>query len=58
MSADEGISGIIASQAEHHAAPYSLTEDFVAVYRLHPLIPDLVQWTEDRLAGRPARSTC
>jgi len=23
-----------------------------------PLIPDLVQWTEDRLAGRPARSTC
>ncbi|MBO0699140.1 MAG: hypothetical protein J2P46_12155, partial [Zavarzinella sp.] len=42
ISANEGISGIIGSQAEHHAAPYSLTEDFVAVYRLHPLIPDLV----------------
>jgi pimeloyl-ACP methyl ester carboxylesterase/uncharacterized membrane protein HdeD (DUF308 family) len=23
-----------------------------------PLIPDLVQWTQDRLDGRPARSTC
>ena len=42
ISANEGISGIIGSQAEHHAAPYSLTEDFVAVYRLHPLIPDFV----------------
>jgi len=42
-SANEGISGIIGSQAEHHAAPYSLTEDFVAVYRLHPLIPDVFE---------------
>ena len=25
---------------DHHAAPYSLTEDFVTVYRLHPLLPD------------------
>ena len=24
----------------HHAAPYSLTEDFVTVYRMHPLLPD------------------
>ena len=28
--------------AEHHAAPYSLTEEFVSVYRMHPLIPDQV----------------
>src|SRR5207302_3576363 len=24
----------------HHGVPYSLTEEFVAVYRMHPLIPD------------------
>ena len=36
----EILSGIIGSPAEHHAAPYYLTEEFVSVYRLHPLIPD------------------
>ena len=25
---------------DHHGVPYSLTEDFVTVYRMHPLIPD------------------
>ena len=28
------------SHADHHSAPYSLTEEFVSVYRMHPLIPD------------------
>lgn len=28
------------SKAEHHAAPYSITEEFVSVYRMHPLMPD------------------
>ncbi|HZM89586.1 MAG TPA: peroxidase family protein [Blastocatellia bacterium] len=28
------------SKADHHAAPYSITEEFVAVYRMHPLMPD------------------
>jgi hypothetical protein len=32
--------GIPATKPDHHAAPYSLTEDFVTVYRLHPLLPD------------------
>jgi hypothetical protein len=32
--------GIIGSRAAHHGAPYSLTEEFVAVYRMHPLMPD------------------
>jgi hypothetical protein len=31
---------IIGSKADHHAAPYSLTEEFVSVYRMHPLMPD------------------
>ena len=36
----ELLGGIIGSPTEHHAAPYSLTEEFVAVYRMHPLMPD------------------
>jgi len=55
VSASEAWSGIIGSQAEHHSAPYSLTEDFVAVYRLHPLIPDLVE-VYDRATGKMLQS--
>jgi hypothetical protein len=36
----EVLSGIIGSTVDHHAAPFSLTEEFVSVYRMHPLIPD------------------
>jgi hypothetical protein len=36
----ELLGGIVGSHAEHHAAPYSLTEEFVSVYRMHPLMPD------------------
>lgn len=32
--------GIPGSRTEQHAAPYSITEDFVSVYRMHPLVPD------------------
>ena len=32
------------SKPDHHAAPYSLTEEFVSVYRMHPLIPDDFQF--------------
>ncbi|MEU8548143.1 peroxidase family protein [Streptomyces roseoverticillatus] len=34
------LTGIPRTLPDHHAAPYSLTEDFVTVYRMHPLIPD------------------
>lgn len=37
---DELLSGIPASPTEQHAAPYSITEEFTAVYRQHSLIPD------------------
>jgi len=37
---DELLGGIVGSKADHHTAPYSLTEEFVSVYRMHPLIPD------------------
>jgi hypothetical protein len=38
----ESLSGIPGSGAEQHGAPYSLTEEFVSVYRLHTLIPDSI----------------
>ena len=34
------LSGIPGSRTDHHGFPYALTEEFVAVYRMHPLIPD------------------
>ena len=40
ISDDEVIRGIPGTQVEQHNAPYSLTEEFVAVYRMHPLIRD------------------
>ena len=40
LGRSEVLSGIPGSPTKHHAAPYSLTEEFVAVYRMHPLLPD------------------
>jgi hypothetical protein len=37
---DEILSGIPGSPAEQHGAPYTMTEEFAAVYRLHSLLPD------------------
>jgi hypothetical protein len=36
----EVLSGIPGSPADHHTAPYAITEEFTAVYRMHSLIPD------------------
>jgi hypothetical protein len=36
----EILSGIVGSPTDHHTAPYSITEEFISVYRMHPLIPD------------------
>ena len=40
LGSSEMLSGIPGSPADHHHVPYSLTEEFVAVYRMHPLLPD------------------
>ncbi|MGE5763517.1 MAG: peroxidase family protein [Mycobacterium leprae] len=40
ISTSDVISGIPGSETNHHTAPYSITEEFVAVYRMHQLIPD------------------
>lgn len=36
----ELLSGIPGSPTDHHGAPYAMTEEFTAVYRMHSLIPD------------------
>lgn len=40
ISDSELISGIPGGPTDHFGVRYSLTEEFVAVYRMHPLIPD------------------
>lgn len=40
ISKGEILSGIPGSATDHFGVPYSLTEEFVAVYRMHQLIPD------------------
>jgi hypothetical protein len=39
----EIVSGIVGGPTDHFGVPYSLTEEFVAVYRMHPLIRD--EWS-------------
>lgn len=39
----EAAYGIIGSPTDQHSAPYAMTEEFTAVYRLHPLVPDKME---------------
>ena len=51
---DELLSGIPGSKTNHHSAPYSLTEEFVSVYRMHPLLPDefvIRSWRDNTVLG-------
>ncbi|SFS04990.1 Animal haem peroxidase [Microbacterium sp. cf046] len=43
ISSSDVISGIPGSHFDHHGAPYQLTEEFAAVYRLHNLLPDTLE---------------
>ncbi len=41
LTDSEVVSGILGSPTDHHAAPFTMTEEFVAIYRMHPLmLPD------------------
>jgi hypothetical protein len=40
ISDSEVISGIPGAETEHYGVPFSLTEEFTSVYRMHPLMPD------------------
>jgi hypothetical protein len=64
VSDNDFVGGIVGSHADHGRAPYSLTEEFVSVYRMHTLMPDdyafhsavtgrlLEKRTLDEIAGR------
>jgi len=40
LGSGEVLPGIPGSKADHHTAPYAMTEEFAASYRLHSLMPD------------------
>jgi hypothetical protein len=40
LARSEVLSGIPGSETDHFGVPYSITEEFVAVYRMHPLLRD------------------
>ena len=40
--------GIPKTMPDHNGVPYSLTEDFVTVYRMHPLLPDEYRFADHR----------
>ena len=40
LNDNELIGGIPGSATDHHTAPYTLTEEFACVYRMHELMPD------------------
>jgi len=50
----EVLTGIPLSETDHHGAPYALTEEFTAVYRLHPLIPDEVTILDSKDGAKSA----
>jgi hypothetical protein len=44
VSSSEVLSGIPGGRKSHFGVPYAITEEFVAVYRMHPLIRDELQF--------------
>jgi hypothetical protein len=54
ISTSEAISGIPGAQTNLTGADYCLTEEFVSVYRLHPLLPNDIQvrFAKDDRPGR------
>ncbi|REF00431.1 peroxidase family protein [Thermomonospora umbrina] len=48
---ERALTGIPETLPDHHGVPYSLTEDFVTIYRMHPLIPDEFAFADHR-SGR------
>ncbi|GLT33298.1 hypothetical protein SLA2020_079000 [Shorea laevis] len=51
------LSGLVGQRKpENHGVPYSLTEEFVSVYRMHSLLPDYLQLRDINAAPGPNKS--
>ncbi|GGZ02318.1 peroxidase family protein [Streptomyces poonensis] len=46
------LTGFPRTLPNHHGVPYSLTEDYIAVYRMHPLLPDDFELFEHHFGQR------
>jgi hypothetical protein len=49
ISTSEVVSGIPGGETDHFGVPFAITEEFVAVYRMHPLIRD--DWSLRAVSG-------
>jgi hypothetical protein len=68
LNTPEVLADIRGAKAEHYGVPYAMTEEFVSIYRMHPLIPDeftfwsaqsgalLGQWELPDISGRKTRA--
>ena len=55
IRSSEIVSGIPGGRVDHLGVPYSLTEEFGIIYRMHPLIPDdyeIRDWRNDEVKAR------
>ncbi|WOL13034.1 hypothetical protein Cni_G21803 [Canna indica] len=44
------------TKPNNHGVPYSLTEEFTSVYRMHPLLPETLQLRNINTAPGPNKS--
>lgn len=56
IARSEALGGVRGSSTGHHGAPYAITEDFVSIYRMHPLLPDTLTF-HSLAEGRPREVT-
>jgi hypothetical protein len=54
--ADPIVGGIVGNATDDHGVPYSLTREFLSVYRLHSLLPDEIALYEIGGSDRPLRT--
>jgi hypothetical protein len=54
--ADPIAGGLVGNATDNHGVPYSLTREFLSVYRLHSLLPDRVDLYNIGGADKPTRS--
>jgi hypothetical protein len=45
QAANQAVMGVVGNNRNLNGVPFSMTEDFVSVYRMHPLMPDTIKIT-------------